>query len=148
MNMKEVTFKMKINRSFSLLARTTVAVVAVTLVGCASFATSTPEQLVKNRSTEFWRARIAGDTAKAYALSTPSYRKVKTAEQYKTQFGGNVGTQSAEVTNVSCEPTKCTVTLKLDVKPAIPGINIGIVPMYMDEVWLLEDGQWWHFQEV
>lgn len=148
MNMKKVTYMKKINLPIFQIARATVAMVAVTLTGCAALAPATPEQSVQKRSTDYWKARVAGEPSKAYALSTPSYRKVRTEAQYKMQYGGNVGTQSAEVVKVTCEAEKCTVRLKLEVKPPIPGVNIGVVPLYMDEVWLLEDGQWWHYQEV
>lgn len=119
-----------------------------TVAGCAAFTHDTPEQAVQKRATEYLQARIKGETAKAYALSIPSYRKVRTQAQFANQFGGQLAAEQAEVTQVSCESTKCTVRVKLLVKPALIGMRLGTIPMYIDEIWLLDDGQWWHYQEV
>ena len=27
------------------------------------------------------------------------------------------------------------------------GLKLDTIVTYLDEVWLLEDGQWWHYQE-
>ena len=51
-------------------------VAAMALAGCATLA-APPEKVVEKRATEYWKARIAGDYAKAYSLSTPAYRKVQ-----------------------------------------------------------------------
>lgn len=122
------------------------AAAAVGLAGCATLS-GPPEKIVEQRSGEYWKARIAGDHVKAYGLSTPSYRKLKTLDQFRAQFGPLVSVQSAEVANVACEPQKCTVRMKINAKPALIGVKLGTIPMYMDEIWLLEDGQWWHYQE-
>ena len=78
------------------------------LAGCAVFTPATPEQIVAKRASDYWQARIAGKYEKAYELSTPAYRKLKTAEQFRVQFGPGVNVQAAEVASVVCEPQKCT----------------------------------------
>lgn len=135
---------------FFLSRRIGAAVLALgmlTLTGCAAFSPAAPEQIVEKRATAYWKARMAGQYEKAYALSTPSYRKLRTEVQFKSQFGAGVSVESAEVTKVVCEPEKCTAQLKLGVKPALMALKMGTIPTYVDEIWLLEDGQWWHFQE-
>lgn len=117
------------------------------LSGCAAFAPATPEQVVEKRALAYWKARMAGQYEKAYALSTPSYRKLYTDVQFRSQFGAGVNVESAEVTKVACEAEKCIAQLKLGVKPALLGVKMGTIPTYVDDTWLLEDGQWWHFQE-
>ena len=117
------------------------------LAGCAVFTPATPEQIVAKRASDYWQARIAGKYEKAYELSTPAYRKLKTAEQFRVQFGPGVNVQAAEVASVDCEPQKCTAKMKISATPALMGLKLGTIPMYMDEIWLLEDGQWWHYQE-
>ena len=116
--------------------------------GCAMLAPKTPEQQVSARATEFWTARRAGNYEKAYTYSAPAYRKLKSAQEYKLQFGAGVGVQSAEVNKVACEPQRCDVQMKLSVTPALVGIKIPAIDTYLNEVWLLEDGQWWHFQDL
>ena len=130
------------------LGAASTALGALLLAGCAALGPSTPEQIVQQRATDYWKARIAGQVDNAYALSTPSYRKLRTSAQFKMQFGAGVSVERAEVTKVSCEAEKCTAQIKLDVKPALMGVKMGTIATYLDEVWLLEDGQWWHYQEL
>lgn len=125
-----------------------LACAAVALSGCAALSPSTPEQIVQKRATDYWKARMAGQVDKAYALSTPSYRKLRTKAQFTMQFGAGANAEGAEVTKVSCEAEKCTAQVKLDVKPALLGLKIGTISTYFDEIWLLEDGQWWHYQDL
>lgn len=117
------------------------------LAGCAAFAPSTPEQTVQKRATEYWQARITGKFEKAYAMSTPAYRQLKTVDQFRTQFGPGVSVQGAEVVNVVCEPQKCTARVKLIAQPLLAVAKLGTIPVYIDDIWLLESGQWWHYQE-
>ena len=119
----------------------------LSLTGCAALAPATPEHTVEKRATEYWQARMAGQVGKAYALSTPSYRKLRTEAQFKMQFGAGASVEGAEVTKVTCAEEKCTAQMKISVKPALMGLKVGTIPMYMDEIWLLEEGQWWHYQE-
>ena len=125
----------------------TLALGALTLVGCAAFAPATPEHAVQQRATAYWKARVAGQVDKAYALSTPSYRKLRTEAQFKQQFGAGASVEGAEVNKVTCEAEKCTAQIKISVKPALMGLKLDTIATYLDEVWLLEDGQWWHYQE-
>lgn len=134
-----------IRRSLSVAA---LLLGALTVVGCAALAPRTPEQIVQQRATDYWKARVAGQIDKAYAFSTPSYRKLRTPAQFKMQFGAGASVEHAEVTKVGCEAEKCTTQVKLGVKPALMGLKVGTIDTYMDEIWLFEDGQWWHYQEL
>lgn len=121
---------------------------ALALAGCASLGPSTPEQAVKDRSEAYWKARIAGQSDKSYALTPPSYRKAFTQEQFARQFGNGASVTSAEVTNVACEAEKCVAKVKLAAKPLIIGVKLNSIDTYLDETWVLEDGQWWRFQDL
>lgn len=123
------------------------ALSALALAGCAALAPATPQEVVQKRAAEYWQARISGKYEQAYALSTPSYRKLRTLDQFRLANGPSVAARSAEVFTVACEAQKCTARIKIAATPAIPGLNLGTIPMYLDEIWLLEDGQWWHYQE-
>lgn len=135
------------NPSQTSLRGIALAALTAILAGCASLS-ATPEQMVEKRAAEYWQARMAGQYEKAYSLSTPSYRKLRTLEQFRLQFGPSVSVTNAEVTKVTCEAEKCIAKIKIDAKPALVGVKLGTIPMYMDETWLLEDGQWWHYQEL
>ncbi|CAN7224366.1 hypothetical protein LJR129_000775 [Acidovorax sp. LjRoot129] len=124
------------------------ALAASILAGCASMTPSTPEATVEQRATAYWKARQAGQVDKMYALAAPSYRKVRTFDQFRQAQGTAAAVVSAEVTKVTCEAEKCTARLKLGVTPALAGLKIGNIETYLDEIWLLEDGQWWHHQDL
>ncbi len=132
--------------SKAIVAATTAGMLA--LAGCASLRPSTPEQAVKERAEAYWKARIAGQFDKTYALTPPSYRKAFTQEQFARQFGTGASVKSAEVTNVACEAEKCTAKIKLTAVPAIIGVKLRPIDTYLDEAWVLEDGNWWRFQDL
>lgn len=118
------------------------------LAGCAAMAPSTPEQAVKERSEAYWKARIAGQYDKTYALTPPSYRKAFTQDQFSRQFGNGAAVTGSEVTEVTCQPEKCVARVKLTAKPLILGLKLNSIDTYLDETWVLEDGQWWRFQDL
>ncbi|MFN7153191.1 MAG: hypothetical protein ACK4OE_05825 [Acidovorax sp.] len=125
-----------------------LALSVLVLAGCATMSPSTPEAAVEQRATAYWKARQAGQIDKVYALVPPSYRKVRTLDQFKMQFGTAAAVQGVEVTKVTCEPEKCVARIKLSVTPALAGLKMGNIDTYLDETWLLEDGQWWHHQDL
>ena len=137
--------KKTLHRHMAALA---MACAAFALSGCAALSPSTPEEIVQKRAAEYWKARVTGNLDKAYALSTPAYRQLRTPAQFKMQFGAGVSVQSAEVTKVSCKAEKCTTQIRLDVKPVIMALNLGTISTYLDEIWVLEDGKWWHYQDL
>lgn len=138
---KENTFR-PTNRALVALALLSSA-----LIGCAGVPT-TPEQIVHQRSQDYWQARLAGKLDTAYALTTPSYRKLRTAEQFRKQHGSAAAVQEVTVTGVQCEAARCTARVQLKVKAPIPGMERTPVSTYTNEVWLLEDGQWWLHQSL
>lgn len=117
------------------------------LQGCAALQPS-PERMVEQRATEFWQARKQGQVENAYALASPSYRRLHTLEQYKMQFGGAASLTGVQVIKVTCEAEKCTARIKIEAAPALVGLNLGTIATHMDEVWLLEDGQWWRHHDL
>ena len=126
---------------------TAVALAAVALAGCATFAT-TPEAAVRARAQQNWNARIAGDLDKTYAFTTPSYRGATSLDKYKKGFGGAVQLTSAAVATVECESAdKCVSNTKVAAKPLLTLGRRALPPIvtYIDETWLREDGQWWLF---
>lgn len=122
--------------------------VALALPGCAGLAPHTPEREVEQKALQYWMARKDGDVGKAYALALPSFRQLRTQEQFKMQFGAGAAIASAEVTKVTCEPEKCMVRIKIGANPALKGLNVGTIETHMDEIWLLEDGQWWRHHDL
>lgn len=133
----------------SALKWAAAAMAVATLAGCAALAPAKPEEIVSKRVAEYWTARAKGDSAEAYAYTTPAYRQLRTAEQFRQQAGGaGNGIKSGEAVRVNCSEDRCEVRVKMMATPAIPGVNLGTIPIYVDEVWLLEGGQWWLHQEI
>lgn len=125
-----------------------IAAGALALAGCASLGPSTPEQAVKERAEAYWKARIAGQADKSYALTPPSYRKAFTQEQFARQFGSGASVTASEVTGVTCEADRCVAKVKLTAKPVIIGVKLDSIDTYLDETWVLEEGNWWRFQDL
>jgi hypothetical protein len=124
------------------------AVLALTLAGCASgpgFGRS-PEDVVRQRSTERAEAFAKGDFDRSYALTAPSYRKLRDLDAYKRGFGPGAQWQKAEVKSVSCEPERCKVAISVNVKPLVRGKFGDTITVQFEETWLLEDGNWWLHQ--
>ena len=133
------------NRCVTLvLASTAMAA----LSGCTALSPATPEQAVQKRANAYWQARVSGEMKKAYEFSTPSYRQLRSEAQFVGQFGAGASIESAEINKVECELEKCTVQVKIGVKPAIPGLNLKAVAAFVSEAWVLENGNWWRYQEV
>ena len=124
------------------------AAVVLFAAGCASLGASKPEDAVKQRAEAYWKARAAGQVDKAYELTSPSYRKVHTFDQYKIQFGKGASIKGVSVIKVDCEAEKCTVRTKVEATPALMGVSVGTIATHLDEIWLLEDGQWWRYQDI
>ena len=124
------------------------AAVVLFAAGCASLGASKPEDAVKQRAEAYWKARAAGQVDKAYELTSPSYRKVRTFDQFKMQFGNGASIKGVSVIKVDCEAEKCTVRTKVEAAPALMGVSVGTIATHSDEIWLLEDGQWWRYQDI
>ena len=120
----------------------------LSLTACGGMIKKSPEDAVRERAAERWSYLIKGDLHKAYELSSPSSRAVVSFEQYRGKFGSAVTWRSTEITSVACEVDKCTAKVRIEAVPLL-GTRFGNTLLtYVDETWLLEDGQWWFFQKL
>jgi len=129
--------------------RTAAALLAAALTvlgGCASLGPQTPEQQVQQRANAYWQARLKADSASAYALLVPAYRELRSEKDFAKSQGAGINGEKVEVTQVTCEAQKCNARIALTVKPAVPGLKLPVVTSYMDDTWVLEQGQWWRFE--
>lgn len=120
----------------------------ILLTACATSGTTTPEQLVQQRSTARWNALLAGDLKKAYGYLAPSYRAITPYEKYINNIGGAATWVSADVIRVECGTDKCSASVKIEAKPIVAMRYKGTITTGVNETWLLEDGQWWLFQKL
>lgn len=104
---------------------------------------TTPQQIhVNDRATARWKALLAGDFAKAYTFTTSVFQKSTTKEIYVAGLS-NAQWHGAEVLTVTCESdVKCIARVRVDAKVVIPRTTMNKITTHVDEVWLLEDGQW------
>ena len=131
------------SRLLSTSLKITATLVAAAALGaCAAFTPKTPEQVVAERSQDYWTARIKGDKAKAYSYTHPSYKQVATEKDYALQNPGTFAT-SIVIEKVECEAEKCDVGLNMKVNPPIIGSKLKEVDIFVSETWLLDQGQWW-----
>lgn len=120
---------------------------ALVLSACASkVATSTAEESVRQRAAQRANAFVKGDFAGSYALTAPSYRKLRSLDAYKGSFGQGGTWEKAEIKAVTCEPVRCKVLVAASVKPLIRGRFGDTIAVQFEEIWLLEDGNWWLHQ--
>lgn len=121
----------------------------VTLAACSTLTPASPEDQVRLRATERWKHMVAKDFDKAYGYSTQAFRGVVPEKDYRGRFGAAVVWVGAEVVRVNCpEPAKCTAVVKLDYITIANRKANDPYSVHFDETWLLEDGQWWIFQNL
>lgn len=129
----------------SLKSMVAILVTASSLMGCVTTSTVSlpPEVQVQQKAQARWNARIVGDLKSDYALHSPSYRSTTSLEDYTRGFGAAVTWVSGTVIGTQCEVERCVARLKIEVKPVLQRRNAANIETHFDEVWILEDGQWW-----
>src|SRR6478609_12013300 len=115
-------------KSPTTLIRLAAVTACLWLAGCATSSSGlTPEQIVRQRAEQRVQTMVKGDFAALYEFTAPSFRKVRTAEAFKSRFGPGAAWTKADVTKINCEPERCTVDLAVEVKPLIRGRNVGTI---------------------
>lgn len=122
------------------------------LSGCASNPAQTTdapssESIVRQRAQERWKFLVVRNFEKAYEFLPPSYRALKTPDEYRSSFGNGAGWKNPVVDSIQCENTeRCVLNIKLDVVVVASGFYKPI-PSDLKEVWIQEDGQWWAYEK-
>lgn len=119
------------------------------LVACAGISATSPEEVVKQRVNERWKALVSGDFARSYSYTSPSFRGLISQDVYRGRIGGAVTWVAGEVASVQCpEAIKCVARVRIDYKPLLRGRAGETFSTYADETWVLESGQWWAFEPL
>lgn len=125
-----------------------VALALTAIAGCASLQ-STPQDTVRQLASQRWQFIVEGKFDKAYEMTVPSFRKIKTKESYAvSMLTANVKWQSGEVIKVECETLTCKVTVKTVSQIMLPTRYKGPLVSGLDETWIFEDGQWWKLETL
>jgi len=131
-----------------LAALLCAAATLLTFSGCASLQ-STPQDTVRQLATQRWQHIVDGKFDKAYEMTVPSYRKLKTKENYTiAMMTASVKWQSGEVVKVDCETQTCKVTVKAVSQIVMPTRFKGPLVSGLDETWVFEDGHWWKLETL
>ncbi len=101
------------------------------------------EAQVKARADARWQALVKRDFDAAYPFATPAFRAKTTMDAYRGQFGNVVTLMDAKVFSVLCAEQECTVVIDAKARPLLPGRSSVPIATALEEVWVLEDGQWW-----
>lgn len=121
---------------------------ALWLSGCATPAAN-PQEIVRQLANQRWQYIIAGQFDKAYAMTAPSYRKLKTLDYYQGNLrAAPVKWKSGEVVRIDCVTQTCKVTVKAVSQIVLPTRYKGLLDSGLDESWVFEDGQWWMFETL
>jgi hypothetical protein len=127
-----------------------LAVLVVALAaGCASIGLGrTPEDVVRERAQARWNALVERDWKTAYPFLIPAYREIVPLKRYGNQFTGPMQWEGAKVHDAKCEETRCTVIVEVTFRLLLKGHTDRVSSTFMDEVWVLEDGQWYKFEAL
>ena len=149
LNTAQNPLKHPVNASTRPVLKWLVHCAAATMVACASMGPATPEDVVKQRVNERWKALVSGDFARSYSYTAPSFRGLISQDVYRGRIGGAVNWVAGEVATVECpEPIKCIARVRIDYKPLLRGRAGNTFSTYANETWVLEDGQWWAFEPL
>jgi len=142
-----MTFAKKRHRA----ARAATLLAAVWLAGCAALAPEpqTPEDIVLARANARWAAMLKADFTPAYGYLAPGVRALVTENAFAGRYGGQARWTEAEAVKVQCpSATKCLANIKLTAPTPLMRKKGDTVPVYFDETWVLQDGQWWLYANL
>jgi hypothetical protein len=127
-----------------------LATAALILAGCAGPVASnrTPADIAVERAQARWDALMRRDWATAYGYLTSGYRATVSADRYGGQFSGPLQWEGARAHGAECEATRCVVTVEITFRLMLAGHRDRKSSTFIEEVWLLEDGQWYKFEQL
>ena len=124
------------------------------LPGCATLEPEESEKwresqhpVLKARAEARWDALIKGDFEKAYTFSSPDFRGVVSAQQYRGKFGRALSWRLARVVNVSYDaPTVATVSVEVTYRASLPGTGGETIETQsrISEKWIYKNREWWY----
>jgi len=141
---------MNANHLLRRLRAITLGAAIAVAAGCASIgAGSRPaEQVVLERAQARWNALVERNFEAAYPFLTPGYRAVVPVGTYRRQSTGPAQWEGAKAQSAKCEAARCVVTVEITFRIGLPGHADRVSSTYVDEIWVLEDGQWYKFEAL
>jgi len=102
---------------------------------------------LESRVLARWDALMNKDYEQAYALLSPAYRKLFSLKHYLSETGTTVKWVSVQVNDIRFTGKRAEVYLSLDYQLSLPmdeGDDFGTMQTNVTEVWLWNEGDWWH----
>ena len=121
------------------------------VVGCSSFQSRPPEEIIAERALAQARHLINSDYESALEYVVPSYQGSARARFYPADFSGSDTWTDAEVGRIRCgdelEPDRCEVRLLVYGGPAAVLRNSRgySEPWTWDTVWIKVNGNWYQY---
>lgn len=111
------------------------------LMGCAGtgIKTEIPQDIVAKKAQFRWDALIKGDLDTAYGYLSPGTRSVMSLELYKAKIRPGRW-KRASVDSVACVQDRCDAVVMLEYSYR----DMESIVTRLDEIWLQENGDWWH----
>jgi len=134
----------------SVLSAGCLALAALLTTGCASIGMGarSAEEIVLQRAQARLDALRARNWAAAYPFLTPGYRAIVPQERYASQFQGPIQWEKASAKGAKCDEKRCAVDVEISFRLLLPGHSDRVSATNFEEVWVLEDGQWFKFEPV
>ena len=121
-----------------------LVITMVLLTACAT--TAVPESKIEDRVMARWDALLSDDLAGAYEYLSPGYRSSVSSNQYqRSLLLKKVQWTSAEYKSSACEESVCKVGVLVGfaIYGALRGVKSFKGVDYVEESWVLVDGQWY-----
>lgn len=111
------------------------------LMGCAGtgIKTEAPQDVVAKKAQSRWDALIKGDLDTAYTYLSSGTRSVMSLELYKAKIRAGRW-KNASVGSVACVQDRCDVVVMMEYSYR----DMKLIETRLDEIWLQENGDWWH----
>jgi hypothetical protein len=141
---------MHVTNSHRWLRAAAAGIFMAVAAGCASIgAGSRPaEQVVLERAQARWNALVDRDFAAAYTYLTAGYRAVVPLAAYRRQTTGPAQWEGAKAHSAKCEASRCIVAVEITFRIGLPGHADRVQSSFVDETWVLEDGQWFKYEAL
>ena len=141
---------MQVTNSFGWLRSAAVGIFVAVVAGCASTGGGSrpAEQVVLERAQARWNALVDRDFAAAYTYLTSGYRAVVPLAAYRRQATGPAQWESAKAHSAKCEAARCIVSVEVTFRLGLPGHADRVQSSFVDETWVLEEGQWFKYEAL
>lgn len=106
-----------------------------------------PEEVVAERAQARWDAMVARDFKRAWQFYTPGFREKSDPADFSAELSRRpVRWDAAEVTQVSCDESRCSAEVEVEYTAAgAPGVLGGMQGRRpVQETWIQIEGDWWY----